>query len=69
MGPLQGDGYQNGVYSSGGGHGTHVSGIIAVQANNGEGIAGVGRALDNSVVDLMVVDVFLRIRKRVCRMF
>ena len=58
LGPLRGDGYQNGVYSSGGGHGTHVSGILAAQANNGEGIAGVGSALDNSVVELMVVDVF-----------
>lgn len=58
IGPLQGDGYQNGRYSPDGGHGTHVSGIIAAEANNGQGIAGVGSARDNSVVDLMAVDVF-----------
>lgn len=56
--PLKGDGYQNGIYTSGGGHGTHVSGIIAAEANNGIGIAGVASSLDNSVIDLVVVDVF-----------
>lgn len=58
LGPLQGDGYKNGVYSSGGGHGTHVTGIVAAEANNGQGIAGVGSALDNSAIDLISVDVF-----------
>ncbi|MGC4019356.1 MAG: S8 family serine peptidase [Muricomes sp.] len=58
MGPLQGDGYKSGVYAPGNSHGTHVSGIIAAQANNGQGIAGVGSALDNSVIDLVSVDVF-----------
>lgn len=58
LGPLQGDGYKNGVYSPGGGHGTHVTGIVAAEANNGQGIAGVGSALDNTVIDLISVDVF-----------
>ncbi len=59
VGPLLGDGYVNGIdagYTKS--HGTHVSGILAAEANNGQGIAGVGSAGDNSVVDLMVVDVF-----------
>ncbi|MEE1076076.1 MAG: S8 family serine peptidase [Acutalibacteraceae bacterium] len=34
-------------------HGTHVSGIIAAEANNEVGVSGVGSALDNSVVDLI----------------
>lgn len=34
-------------------HGTHVSGIIAAEVNNEVGVAGVGSALDNSVVDLI----------------
>lgn len=58
-GPLLGDGYVKGTdvgYTKS--HGTHVSGILAAQANNGQGIAGVGSMGDNSVVDLMVVDVF-----------
>lgn len=40
MGPLQGDDYINGQYSSEGtGHGTHVCGILAAEANNLQGIA------------------------------
>lgn len=59
IGPLQGDGYVQGVYNGyTKSHGTHVSGIIAAEANNNEGIAGVGSAVDNSVIDLMVVDAF-----------
>lgn len=40
------------------GHGTHVSGIIAASANNGQGIAGVASTENNNIVDLFVVDVF-----------
>lgn len=40
------------------GHGTHISGVLAAQANNGVGIAGVGSAIDNSVVELIMVDIF-----------
>ncbi len=59
MGPLLGDGYVNGAPSNyAKSHGTHVSGIIAAESNNGQGIAGAGSAYDNSVIDLMVVDVF-----------
>lgn len=49
--PLQGDGSSDG-------HGTHISGILAAQANNGVGIAGVGSAIDNSVIELIMVDIF-----------
>lgn len=60
-GPLRGDGYINGAASSGGnGHGTHICGIIAAEANNGQGIAGVGSAVDNSAIDLIAVDVFAK---------
>lgn len=58
---LQGDGYFNGNNvdtSDKLSHGTHVAGIIAAQADNGLGIAGVGSAGDNSTIDLVAVDVF-----------
>ena len=59
LGPLKGDGYIEGVYSgSGNGHGTHICGIIAAQADNMEGIAGVGTCGDNSTIELMAVDIF-----------
>ena len=61
IGSLQGDGYINGAdtdSSNKSSHGTHVCGILAAQANNGTGIAGVGSAGDNSCMDLVVVDVF-----------
>lgn len=58
LAPLQGDGYVNGQPSKGGGHGTHVSGLVAAEANNGLGIAGAGSGADNSIVDLINVDVF-----------
>lgn len=64
MGELKGDGYNGGEISVGStGHGTHVSGIIAAEANNGLGIAGVCSAQDNSVAELIVVDVFTRANK------
>lgn len=42
------------------GHGTHVSGIIAAEANNGLGVAGVasGGSSGDSVAEIFVVDVF-----------
>lgn len=40
------------------GHGTHISGVLAAEANNGAGIAGVGSAIDNSVIELIMVDIF-----------
>lgn len=63
MGPLQGDDYINGTYSSSGtGHGTHVCGILAAEANNQQGIAGVGSCLDNSAIELMVIDIFSNVK-------
>lgn len=63
MGPLQGDDYINGQYSSEGtGHGTHVCGILAAEANNLQGIAGVGSCRDNSAIELMVVDIFSNVK-------
>ncbi len=61
QGPLKGDGYQLGNVSgatAGTTHGTHVTGILGAQANNGIGIAGTASAYDNSVLDLMVIDIF-----------
>lgn len=46
------------------GHGTHVSGILAAEANNGAGIAGAGSAIDNSSIELIVVDIFETDRSR-----
>lgn len=56
--PLQGDGSSDG-------HGTHISGVLAAQANNGIGIAGVGSAIDNSVIELIMVDIFETDRSRI----
>lgn len=61
--PLQGDDYMNGQFSSEGtGHGTHVCGILAAEANNLQGVAGVGSCLDNSAIELMVVDIFSNVK-------
>ncbi|MEQ6388173.1 S8 family peptidase [Bacillaceae bacterium S4-13-58] len=38
------------------GHGTHVSGIIAAEMNNGEGIVGVAGTLDVSIIPIKVLD-------------
>lgn len=61
LGPLQGDGYALGGVTGASGdttHGTHVTGILGAEANNGVGIAGTASSYDNSVMDLMVIDVF-----------
>lgn len=61
LGPLQGDGYALGEVTGTTGdttHGTHVTGILGAEANNGVGIAGMASSYDNSVMDLMVIDVF-----------
>ncbi len=55
---------KKGVISDDNGHGTHVSGIIAAQANNGVGMAGVASGynptnkIDNNIVDLFVIDAY-----------
>lgn len=38
------------------GHGTHVSGIIAAEANNNEGITGIVGALDVKIIPIKVLD-------------
>lgn len=58
MTSLKGDGYRNGIYTTSGGHGTHISGIIVAEANNNIGIAGAASSLDNSIIDLVAIDVF-----------
>ena len=61
LGPLQGDGYALGGVTGASGdttHGTHVTGILGAEANNGVGIAGMASSYDNSVMDLMVIDIF-----------
>lgn len=63
-GQLKGDDYILGNETSQGqSHGTHVSGVIVSEANNGIGIAGVGTAGNNSPVELMVVDVMSDVNK------
>lgn len=42
--------------SSSEGHGTHVSGIIAAEANNGKGIAGVASGAGNDYIKIMAID-------------
>lgn len=65
--PLRGDGYTNGgsAIDEHSGHGTHVSGIIAAEADNG-GVTGVASAPDtpraNALVDLVVIDAFSLLR-------
>lgn len=63
LGPLKGDDYANGEYTGAGtGHGTHVCGILAAEASNMQGIAGVGSCIDNSAIELMVVDIFSNVK-------
>ena len=63
LGPLKGDDYANGEYiGTGVGHGTHVCGILAAEASNMQGIAGVGSCIDNSAIELMVVDIFSNVK-------
>jgi len=38
------------------GHGTHVSGIIAAEMNNGEGIVGVAGTLDVRIIPIKVLE-------------
>lgn len=59
LGPLLGDDYKAGVKQElRTDHGTHTCGIIAAEVNNQLGIAGVASCIDNSVVELVAVDVF-----------
>lgn len=48
---------ESGEFYAPGSHGTHVAGIIAAEANNAIGIAGVGSCGDNGIIELIPIDV------------
>ncbi|MCL2253530.1 MAG: S8 family serine peptidase [Lachnospiraceae bacterium] len=45
-------------YNSPDAHGTHVAGLIAADANNSKGIAGVASGMNNNIVDIIPINVF-----------